>query len=303
MNLRQLEIYKAVLRTESVSEAARLLGISQPACSKMLREAEAQLGLRLFDRRSGRLVPRAELQPLADAVEQVLLDVERVRVLADELRDSAAPSVAIGAIPTATMTVVPRAVAVFRRAFPRTRVNIFALPTSQTIQDVATGTLDVGLVYGAKRHPAIETIDLMETEVVCAMLPTHPLAARARVRPRDLERHAFVSFRLDEPISLAINDAFRASGARCNPAVLVSHSFAACGLAEQGVGVALITPFLITSGLFSGLITRPLEPRIALRPKLLRRRQRAPSPELDCLVDALRRVAEAQIAGKASAAG
>ncbi len=297
MNLRYLEVYKAVLRTESVSEAARLLDISQPACSKMLGEAERQLGVKLFHRRSGRLVPKAEMQPLADAIEQVLFDVERVRILAEELQDATASFIRIGAIPTATMTLVPRAVAHFRKRFPKTRVDIFALPTNQTIEEVASGVLDVGLIYLSKSHPAIETVDLMETEVVCAMLPDHPLADKARIQPRDLEQYPFISFRLDEPISLAINDGFRAAGARCNPAVLVSHSFAACGLAEQGVGIALVTPFLITGGLFSSLITRPFDPSIRLKPRILKKRYRPPSDELDAITLALQTVVEVQIQG------
>ncbi|WP_372624275.1 LysR substrate-binding domain-containing protein [Falsiroseomonas sp.] len=291
MNLKHLELLRAVLSTESVTEAARRLGVSQPAVSKMLREAEQQLGGKLFDRRGGRLATRIQARPLADAIEKVLFDVERVRLLAEELQENPAPRLRIGAIPTATMTLLPRAVGRLRERYPDTRFEILALPTREILEGVAAGTLELGFVYSTQSHPAVTATELEPTEVVCAMRADHPLAARPDVQARELERHPFVSFHLDEPISLAINEGFRAAGARCSPTVLVSHSFAACGLAEQGVGVALVTPLLIASGIFSTLVVRPFSPTIRLRPLVIFARHAPLGEHAEAMVSEIRAAA------------
>ena len=72
MNLRHFEVLRAVWQCGSTTEAARLLNVSQPAISKMLREAEEQLGVRVFDREGGRLKTRMEAAGLISAIERVL---------------------------------------------------------------------------------------------------------------------------------------------------------------------------------------------------------------------------------------
>ena len=64
MRLRQIEVFRAVMLTGTVSEAARLLHVSQPVVTRVLQHAEASLGFRLFDRQRGRLQPTPEAQAL-----------------------------------------------------------------------------------------------------------------------------------------------------------------------------------------------------------------------------------------------
>jgi len=292
MNLRHFEVFRAVMRSGSVTEAARLLGVSQPAVSKMLRDTETQLGLALFDRRHGRLEPRAEAKQLYDAVEKVFFDVERVRLLAEELQDPMRGRLRIGGIPTATVTVVPAAAAAFRARHPDVKVEIYALPTGQIVDGVASGHLDLGLGYSVRDHPAIEAIDLADTRIICAMLPDHPLARHDAITARQLRSHAYISFHLDEPISLTINEGFRLAGVKCAPAMVVGHSFTACALAEQGAGVALVTPFITAGGLFRRLVTRPFRPEMRLRPRILYGRHRKPTRETLEMIEAMRGVVE-----------
>lgn len=79
MNLRQMEVFRAVMLTGGVGGAAELLHISQPAVSKMLAQSQRQLGFALFARVKGRLVPTAEAQALHAEVEALWRGVERVR--------------------------------------------------------------------------------------------------------------------------------------------------------------------------------------------------------------------------------
>lgn len=295
MNLRHFEILRAVMRTGSVTEAARLMGVSQPAISKMLRETEQRLGARLFERHGGRLVTRPEAKPLWEAVEKLFFDIEQIRLLSEELQEPTTMRLKIGAIPTATMTALPPAITKFRKRFPQVRVEIFALPTRQIVDDVATGALDIGFAYSVTDHPAIDAIDVMDTEIICVMRPDHPLARKATIAPRDLEGHPIISFHLGESISLTINEGFRAAGARCAPSMLVSHSFTACALAEQGAGIAFVTPLLISSGVFRNLVTRPFRPKLHLRPRILHARHRRVSPEVRAMTDEIYAVVERQI--------
>ena len=93
MNLRQLEIFEAVMRTGSLSAAARSLGVSQPAISKALRLAEQEAGFVLFRRIRGRLFPSPEAETLLPQVERVRSEIGAVSLLLKQLRDGHAGSV------------------------------------------------------------------------------------------------------------------------------------------------------------------------------------------------------------------
>ncbi|HCQ49461.1 MAG TPA: LysR family transcriptional regulator, partial [Achromobacter sp.] len=87
MRLRHIEIFEAIRRTGSLTEAAAALHISQPAASKLLAHAEAQLGFKLFDRVKGRLVATREAEILTPEVARLNQDLNSVRRLVANLRD------------------------------------------------------------------------------------------------------------------------------------------------------------------------------------------------------------------------
>jgi DNA-binding transcriptional LysR family regulator len=85
MNYRQLEVFRAVMQTGSVTAAARALNLTQPAVTKILQHAEDQLRFPLFNRVKGRLVPTAEAQTLFPDVERIFDDLRSVRQMVDSL--------------------------------------------------------------------------------------------------------------------------------------------------------------------------------------------------------------------------
>ena len=86
MRLRHIEVFNAVMHTGSVSAAARLINISQPAVSRTLQHAELQLGFALFQRSKGRLTPTSEALALLPHMEKLFGQLEEVQRLADSLR-------------------------------------------------------------------------------------------------------------------------------------------------------------------------------------------------------------------------
>ena len=90
MNLRQLEIFRAVMQGGSTKNAARLLLISQPAVSNMLRQFEDQLKFKLFERVSGRLRATHEADVLYENTEKLFSDFDAVQNLVEDLSDTQA---------------------------------------------------------------------------------------------------------------------------------------------------------------------------------------------------------------------
>ena len=80
MQLRHIEACHAVLQTGAIARAARVLGVSQPAVSKLIKHAEQQLGFRLFERLKGRLVPTREATLLSPEIEKLFHQLDQVLI-------------------------------------------------------------------------------------------------------------------------------------------------------------------------------------------------------------------------------
>ena len=86
MRLRHIEVFNAVMLTGSVSAAARLINVTQPAVSRILAHAELQLGFPLFHRLKGKLVPTTEAQTLYPHIERLFTQLDDVQRLANSLK-------------------------------------------------------------------------------------------------------------------------------------------------------------------------------------------------------------------------
>jgi len=114
MRLRHIEVFHAIKRSGSISRAAELLCISQPAVSQVLKHAEVQLGFKLFKLDRGRLQPTPEAEILGSAVEKVFQDLDAVQQVAMNLQRGATGRMRIGCLPAVGLNLLPLAVASHR---------------------------------------------------------------------------------------------------------------------------------------------------------------------------------------------
>ncbi len=153
LNVRHLAVFRAVVKTGSVSAAARILHISQPAATKTLHMLEAQIGLPLFLRIKGRLVSAPESEALMTEVERLFGNVEAVRQLADEIREGFSVSIRIATVATLSATLVANVIERFHRQHPRVRFDIKSLSTRQVTDYVTNNQVDVA--SSMCRRPAL----------------------------------------------------------------------------------------------------------------------------------------------------
>src|SRR5205823_15114749 len=86
INSRQVEAFRAMMLTGSVTEAAKLMAVTQPAVSRLLRDFQALLKMELFERRGTGLVPSAAATALYTEVERSFVGLERITAAAEEIR-------------------------------------------------------------------------------------------------------------------------------------------------------------------------------------------------------------------------
>jgi DNA-binding transcriptional LysR family regulator len=263
LTIRQAEAFRAVMVCGTVSGAARTLGLTQPAVSRLVRDMQIGLGLRLFERRGNALVPTAEAQLLHREVELSFVSLARIERTAQELRRAARGMVRISAMAGPALGFLPRIAAEVIRDNPGTYVALHANVSPTTLERVALRQFDLGLAYAPGAYPGLDAEELPGLEALCAIPASWPLAHARLLRAEDLLDQPLVSLGVSSRIWAQLEAQLRLLGG--TPRVLAEStaSEVLCELVAQGVGAALIDPFTATHRRMPGLVVRRLETPIS----------------------------------------
>jgi DNA-binding transcriptional LysR family regulator len=274
VNLRQLEVFEAVMRTGSVSEAARALSVSQPAVTKSLRLAEQAAGFLLFRRAHGRLFPSPEAETLLPQVERMRSDMGAISLLIRQLRDGNAGSVTVAAPGSVAHPFITPAIAQFARERPNIRLEVMILPTAMVADRVAQSQADFGVVHQPTDNPYLDGEVICQGEGICVMSKNHALAQRRTVSARDLLNERLICYREDTAIGWLVRKALGAAGDRRDVDIVVNQSQQAFDLVEAGAGLAIMDPFLLAANTARSLVGVPFRPAIPNRLRIIRARER-----------------------------
>jgi DNA-binding transcriptional LysR family regulator len=264
-----MEIFRAMMERGTITAAAQLLNVSQPAVSRMLRTIEDQLGLQLFRRERGRLMPTPEAHRLYTEVARVFGNVETVRQTARALRRGGSGVLTIGAIPSLGLAFLPQAVAGFRRDHPEVRLHFKTQTAGQILDRVLRHDFNLGIVYAPVVVGAVIAEPLCEAEAICVLPVGHPLTDRQVITAPDLVNERLISISTSSLFGRPINDAFRAAGIERDLSLQTSFSVLGYALVAAGLGVAVMDPLELPFLNFEKVTTRPFRPAVPISPKLI----------------------------------
>jgi len=186
LKLRHIEVFSSIMRTGSVSEAARELHISQPAVSKTLQHAEISLGMALFKRVNGRLQPTPEAGLLFNAASNVEDALYRFNKMSRDLQTLTSGELNITAAPALALGVVPLAIAKLKTQYPSIKVSIDAQPNDSIKEQVNYCRADVGIIHFPSKESDIEAEVIQVGELLCILPSTHSLADKEIIFADDL---------------------------------------------------------------------------------------------------------------------
>ncbi len=289
------------MRHGTLTGAARALNVSQPALSQSLLHTEDALGLALFRRVKGRLVPTPEAELLFPEADRLFRELESLRRFAGDLRHGRAGLVRLAASAPPSLSIVPRALARFRATRPGVQIRSFVVPAAVIAEMLVRGEADIGVAMNDQPVPLIETELIGRSAVVCVLPAGHRLAERSDIGPRELAHETLISYRADSLPALLIERRLAEEGRKLAPAIEIDVSITAIAFVRQGLGVALVDGLLPWNE-FTGLLTRPFRPAVALPVCLLTPSRRSLSRNQDLLRQHLREAVR-QIAGEPGHAG
>lgn len=248
--LRQLEVFLAVARSESVSRAAEELGMSQSAVSGALSELERQFDIRLFDRVGKRLRLSAlgrSLRPRGDALREQARDLER----AFAGQGDAGP-LRVGATLTIGNHLAVPLIARFMRDYPDARVKLEVANTAEIARRVLNFDIDVGLVEGELSDAALRVIPWRDDELAVFCGPSHPFSARAALDDDDLRSVSWVVREPGSGTRQAFEHAMQGLLPELSIALELQHTEAIKSAVAAGLGLGCMSRIAVGDALKQG---------------------------------------------------
>ncbi|WP_421952948.1 LysR substrate-binding domain-containing protein [Pelagibacterium sp.] len=264
ITLRQVEAFRAVMRTQGMTSAAHMLSITQPAVSRLIADLEMSLDLKLFERNGPKLKPTDNALRLMEEVQRVFLGLQQIEQAARTIKRFPQTLMRIAAPPFLSLGYVSLVVGALRRQYPALRFSIHT-DTSLAIADqVARGQHDLGFCTLPRGTNDVRVIHESSVEAVCVMPRRHKLADRDIIDVGMLADEPLIVLGESGSIRPQINGVF--SSARIAPNITAEILFAATAgsLVEQGVGLALMDPFSARATRTEALVVKPFKPRVML---------------------------------------
>ena len=280
IRIRQLQALEAVMSARTMTEAAAVLGVSQPALSRLIADLESDVGYRLVVRQRGRLALTAEGQHFYPEAEKVLMSLRDLTGLAREMKDDQRGSIRVISMPGFGLSVVPQALAAFSALHPKVRVSVHVRRRRELEAAIAAEPFDLALATLPITAPGVSATPLATLPAVCIVPAGHELARRAVLGPQDLAGVPFISLNREAPFRGRVDELFERFRVARDMRFEAETPEMICGMVANGVGVSILHPFLhhIAPGAFA---VKRFVPAVQMDYALLRNAARAASVHVE----------------------
>lgn len=253
LTLRQIEVIRAIMVTGSIAGAARLLNVSAPGVSRLMKYSEDSLGIRLFDRRAGRYVPTPQARNIFDLLDTLHRKIEDLQSAVADLGRGKSQELCIASVPSIANVMVPRAIARLRQRFPDLGLDVNILKIEEAIDYLLLGRGELVAISSRFEHPLIEFELLASGKLLCIVPENSPLAARDKITPEEMSRHPLIGINPKDPYGAIMAAMFTSHGIDYRMNVKARFGTTVCSLVAAGLGIAIIDEFTVAHGVVRGL--------------------------------------------------
>lgn len=262
MNFRHLEVFYAVMINGTVTAAARQLGVSQPSVTTTLKHAEARLGIQLFNRESGRLIPTDEATVLFEEAERAHEALAALTIMARSLKLGAGGHVRIAAAPSLSADLLPDTIAAFEDRHTGFLYSVTTLRTEETIDrlDSRKNEFDLGFTLGMHEDASLAFTAIGEAKIFAVFPAEWNLMESPEIELVEFEDRPYIGGFDNSALGVECRRLFAEAG--FEPDTLArSHAHSVAGaLVERGLGYALIDSLTVRA-----LLRGPKRDHIAVR--------------------------------------
>jgi DNA-binding transcriptional LysR family regulator len=241
MDLQQLRVFQAAVKTGGFTRAGEALHLSQSTVSQHIKQLEESLGCPLFARVGKRVVVSEAGKVLMQYAERIFRDLKNAEMAVRELSASKRGTVRFGVGPTTLTYRLPHVLADYKRRFPEIELIVLAGTTEFLLQAMKSQTLDLAVVMHTNiQAPGLAITPLGREELVVVLNRDHPLGRKAALEPSDLASLRFILYERNTAMQRLIDQYFQLLG--INPKIImeVENNEAIKSLVGAGLGASIL---------------------------------------------------------------
>ena len=291
VTLENLKVFKDIAQTKRISRGAAMNGISQSAASQLLQHLERDLGVELFDRSKRPLALTAAGKLYYDACRDILRRYEQVAAEIAALEAEASGSVRLACIYSIGLHEMARRTAEFHQLHPKARVHLEYLRPDKIYEAVLSDQTDLGMLSYPAQSKELKVVPWRQERMVLVVYPSHALAGREWVEPKDLDGERFVSFDEDLAIRRALDRFLRDCGVTVEKVLQFDNIQMIKEAIAAGSGISILPePTVVDEVGQKRLVTAAIRGRDLQRPVgIIYRRGKKLSPTAQQFLEFLRK--------------
>jgi DNA-binding transcriptional LysR family regulator len=243
LTLRQIEVIRAVMLAGTLAGAARMLGVSAPGVSRLMKYTERTLKVKLFERIQNRYVPSREAEDIFEQINGVYKKVDDLQYVLQQVDRGAGILFKIASVPSLSHFVVPNALKRLREKFPALGLDLDIIKVQEVQDYLLLGKCELAVLSYSIAHPGLELQSLGRGTLRCVVPLGHPLSGSPVVSVADIARYPIVGVVPDDPYGRIMLDPFQRAGVPYELAMSVRFGVTTIGLVRAGIGVAVIDQF------------------------------------------------------------
>jgi DNA-binding transcriptional LysR family regulator len=253
MNINQLETLLTISKTMSFRKAGEILNLTQPAVSAQIKSLEDEFGTILIDRNqpvtltdSGRL--------FLEHAERILRTVDDLKQRLDDLYHTPQGHIHIGTTTSIAMQILPRVLSYFQDQFPLIKTTIHSMTSSQIMNSVENGQVDIGIAYLFEKNPALETSVLYFDTFELIVSSHHPLSRFSHLSMEKLRNIPFIMLSPETAGRRFVDQLFKSLDVTPQIIMELSSSEEVKRMVELNLGVAIISKLSVFNELRRGTL-------------------------------------------------
>lgn len=244
MRLRQIEVFYAVYSAGSISKAGELLGVSQPAVSKVLRHTEDTLGYSLFERTATGLVPTKEAADLFEGAAKVFNEVNRFRARAANANLGGEKPLRIALAPSIGLSAGPRAVAAFAKRHGETNIEIETFHFDEAVSALRNEQTDIAIAYQPYPREGLRIVPITTASFVCVTPSGYWDDKPSKISAQDLMGEPLIYLNVDAPLGHLLSSHLEnVSELQQSQRIVVNTYYIAKMLVASGAGIAVVDEY------------------------------------------------------------
>jgi DNA-binding transcriptional LysR family regulator len=259
---RQVEAFRAVMLTGSMTTAADYLGITQPAVSRLIRDFELEVDFDLFQRQGNLLVPTSEALLLSAEVDRLFAGLEQLAKSADDIRTLRTGSLKIAATPAISSRYLAKVLSSLIKEYSDVAISLQSVDALMVCELVARHQVDLGVGAHPREYPGVTWELLPPLDAVCVLPGTHRFADLEEIGYEHLQGESVIVRAGGSQLRALVETQLATRGVRYKSIIECNLATTMCAFAAERVGIAIVDPFTADAFKADGVVCLPLRPAV-----------------------------------------